>query len=648
MVIKQFVNLEINRQLCSVQNKNHNQDLDKSVTSTINYAADALDQSSGLDVINSAEAHTLDEAFRERVRRSPQKNAYRQFDSIERKWNTFTWSQIAAQVERWQVAFRESGLNKGDRVAICYRNSIEWVLFDQAALRLGLVVVPVYSEDRADNIAYILKNSGAKLAMFSNAKSWVRVFSTDEDVSCVETILVFRDARKDKSIAVTIVKDWLPEEGQHFERGLAESDDLASIVYTSGTTGKPKGVMLSHRNMLSNAYSGMRSVALTPNDQLLSFLPLSHTFERTIGYYSAILSGCSVAFNRSIPKLAEDLAEIKPTVMISVPRIFERIHNQVVTSLTEMSAFKQFLFKSAINVGWHNFRYEQGMVGWHPKLLFAGLLKNLVAKTVLDKLGGRLRFVIVGGAAMNFEVAKVFVALGLPILQGYGLTESSPVVSVNTLNQNRLDSIGLPLRGVEVKLMDNNELWVKGDNIMQGYWGREQATQGIIDDTNDGRWLKTGDCASIDGNGFIRIVGRIKDILVLANGEKVPPTDIEAAIATNALFDQVMIVGEGKSFLSAIVVLNNEVVSAALKGKGRHDGQLPKVEFEEFLLEQISSQMNDFPGYAKVRKVHVCESEWTVEEGLLTSTLKIKRPKVMARYQAEIDAMYAGHEVKKV
>jgi len=457
------------------------------------------------------------------------------------------------------------------------------VLFDQAALRLGLVVVPIYSEDRADNIAYILQNSGAKLAMFANAKSWVSVFSSDEDVSCVETVLTFRDARKDKSIAVTLVQDWLPEEGQHFERGLAEPDDLASIVYTSGTTGRPKGVMLSHRNMLSNAYSGMRSVALTPNDELLSFLPLSHTFERTIGYYSAILSGCSVTFNRSIPKLAEDLAEIKPTVMISVPRIFERIHNQVVASLAEMSAFKQFLFKSAIDTGWYHFRYEQGLISWHPKLMFAGLLKNLVAKTVLDKLGGRLRFVIVGGAAMNSEVAKVFVALGLPILQGYGLTESSPVVSVNTLTQNRLDSIGLPLRGVEVKLMDNNELWVKGDNIMQGYWGREQATQEIIDDTNDGRWLKT-----------------------------------------------------------------NEAVIAAFNGKGGRDGELSKSELEEFLIEQISLQMTDFPGYAKVRKVHICDSEWTVEEGLLTSTLKIKRPKVMARYQDEIEAMYAGHGVKKV
>ena len=615
---------------------------------TTNYAPDALDQNPNLDVINSAEAHTLDEAFRERVRRSPNRIAYRQFYVAQNQWNAFTWSQMAEQVERWQVAFRESGLVKGDRVAVCYRNSVEWVCFDQAALRLGLVVVPIYSADRADNIAYILENSGAKLVLFLNAKLWVNVLSANCDVSCVETVIVSNDTREDKSIHVTLVNEWLPEQGKHFERGIVDADDLASIVYTSGTTGRPKGVMLSHKNMISNAYNGMRNVALTPDDTLLSFLPLSHTFERTIGYYAAMLSGSTVGFNRSIPKLSEDLSIIKPTVMISVPRIFERVHNKIVTSLANVSPFKRFLFKSAVNVGWRKFQYEQNITGWHPKLIFAGVLNQLVAQTVLDELGGRLRFVIVGGAAMNEEVAKVFIALGLPLLQGYGLTESSPVISVNTIDRNRPNSIGLPLRGVEAKLMDGDELWVKGDNIMQGYWQNEEATLSTIVESDDGRWLKTGDCASIDEQGFIRIVGRIKDILVLANGEKVPPTDIEAAIATNPLFDQVMIVGEAKSFLAALLVLNKPALITVLKEKGWSKNNLPQVEFDEFIIKQISKQMTDFPGYAKVRKAHICEAEWTVEGGLLTSTLKVKRPAVIKRYSEQIDAMYAGHGVKQV
>ena len=223
------------------------------IKSTAHYPDDALINKEGLDTINNADVHTLDEMFRERVRRSSNKTAYRQFDEKSDTWQTMSWSQIAAEVERWQVAFRESGLEKGDRVAICYQNSIEWVVFDQAALRLGLVVVPIYSADRPDNIAYILNNSGAKLVLVGQAGVWDEVFESGEDMSAVETVLALDDQRADKKNTVELVSKWLPEQGQHFERGVAEPDDLASIVYTSGTTGRPKGVMLSHRNMLSNA-----------------------------------------------------------------------------------------------------------------------------------------------------------------------------------------------------------------------------------------------------------------------------------------------------------------------------------------------------------------------------------------------------------
>jgi len=622
-----------------------NKELNSKIRIATNYPLDALSQNAELDTINSAEAHTLDEAFRARVRRSPDKIAYRQFDKEQVKWVESTWSEMAEQVERWQVAFREAGLVKGDRVAICYRNSIEWVLFDQAALRLGLVVVPIYASDRADNIAYILSHSGSKLVLFMNAMTWLNVLASDEDLACVNTVLAFTDMRKDTSQPVILVADWLPEKGQHFERGLAEPDDLASIVYTSGTTGRAKGVMLSHKNILTNAYNGMRSVALTPNDELLSFLPLSHTFERTIGYYSAMISGSSVAFNRSIPKISEDLAQLKPTVMISVPRIFERIHNQIITSLNASSSLERFMFNAATKVGLYKFKYQQGSVSWHPKLVFAPILDRLVAQRVRERLGGRLNFVIIGGAAMSEKVANMFIALGIPLLQGYGLTESSPVISVNTKQQNCPDSIGLPLRGVEAKLEADNELWVKGDSIMLGYWQNEQATKETIVDAKDGRWLKTGDCASIDNQGFIRIVGRIKDILVLANGEKVPPTDIEMAIAREPLFDQVMVVGEARPFLSALVVLNVDNLNSLIKEKSWTNEDVENGVLSNFLLKTIAVQMKDFPGYAKIRKVHICNKAWSIEDGLLTSTMKIKRPKITSHYQEAIDKLYVGHGV---
>lgn len=600
------------------------------------YPIDALAVVGGLDTINTQTAGTLDEAFRERVRRSSEKVAYTQYSSGTNAWQSTTWAEIAAQVERWQVAFRESGLEKGDRVAICYRNSVEWVVFDQAALRLGLVVVPLYTADRADNIAYVIGNSGAKLVLFERSETWSSVSSTDEDVSSVEKVLVFDG---DEEGLVQTVASWLPEHGQHFERGVAEPDDLASIVYTSGTTGRPKGVMLSHKNMLSNAYSGMRSVPLKPNDRLLSFLPLSHTLERTVGYYAALISGSEVTFNRSIKQLSDDLSIVKPTVLISVPRIFERVHNQIYAGLNEASAIQRWMFSCAINIGWARFQNQQGLLAWPPKLIFARLFDLLVASKVKTKLGGALDFVIVGGAPLTEEVAKTFISLGIPLLQGYGLTESSPVVSVNTKDQNRTNSIGLLLRGVSVKIAENDELWVSGDNVMMGYWQRSEATAKAIVEQDGTRWLRTGDRASIDQDGFLRIIGRIKDILVLANGEKVPPPDIEAAITRNPLFDQVMIVGEGKSFLSALLVLNGEL------------GKRVRTKFgdklEPYLIEKIAEQMDDFPGYAKIRKIHVCESEWTVESGLLTPTLKIKRPKIMAFYESQIAALYEGHGVHK-
>ncbi|MEO0368398.1 MAG: long-chain fatty acid--CoA ligase [Pseudomonadota bacterium] len=627
--------------------------MDSEIRHAQHYAEDAQLVNTGLDTINVQAAQTLDQLFRERVRRSPESIAYSQFNTEEKVWESLTWAEVASQVARWQVAFRDSGLKKGDRVAICYKNSIEWVLFDQAALRLGLVVVPLYTADRPDNIAYVIGHSGAKLVFFTNRATWLAVRDTDEDVSCVTHPVVMQIApgkKKEAAAAedVIVLEDWLPEVGEHLERGVTEEDDLASIVYTSGTTGRPKGVMLSHKNMLSNAYNGMRSVAVTPQDQMMSFLPLSHTLERTVGYYSPMMCGTPVAFNRSIAQLAQDLTIIKPTVMISVPRIFERIHNQIYGGLEQMSSLRRSLFKAAISIGWYKFQHQQGLVPWRPRLLIHSLLDRLVGKTVRDKLGGRMRFVVVGGAALSPDVSKTFIALGLPLLQGYGLTECSPVGSVNTLEHNRPDSIGLPLRGVELKLMENDELWIKGDNVMMGYWRNEKATNETIVIEEDGsRWLRSGDRASIDEDGFVRIIGRIKDILVLANGEKVPPPDIESAIARDPLFEQVMVVGEGRSYLAALVVLEPTMWEELRAKHGWSKEDLYTPDVVTALLARVKLQMGEFPGYARIRKLYATDEEWTVESGLMTPTLKVKRPKVMEYYAKEIDELYEGHGLHK-
>jgi len=611
-----------------------------------------------LDAINSQEATTLDELFRERVRRSPDKVAYSQYDAKAQHWYGLSWADIALEVERWQVALRQQGLNKGDRVAICHANSIEWVVFDQAALRLGLVVVPLYTADRADNIAYVLANSGASLVLLNSASHWEEIKQSEEDLSSIETVLVF-DAKPGNTEAKTEtnfetsmpkvieVASWLPEQGQHFERGVAEADDLATIVYTSGTTGRPKGVMLSHRNILSNAYSGMRSIAIKPSDRLLSLLPVSHMFERTVGYYAAMLSGASVTFNRSIQKLSADLQEVRPTVVISVPMILEGIHKQIHASVANLGSFQRSWFSRALKTGWHKFEYQQGIRSWHPRLLLANILDKSVAAKVRERFGGNLDFVIVGGAPLTLDVAKTFLALGVPLLQGYGLTEASPIVSVNTKTCNRPDSIGLPLRGVELALADNDEILVKGDSVMMGYWQSSVATDNIMTDIDGQSWLKTGDRGSIDTQGYVRIIGRIKDILVLANGEKLPPMDIEAALQRDPLFEQLMVLGEGRQSLAALCVLNQGEWQQLCSKQGLKSEQLNSGPANALLLKRMAKQMKQFPGYARVRRVHASLDPWTVEAGLLTPTLKIKRAELAARYAIEIDALYAEKGARK-
>lgn len=608
------------------------------ITETSIYPEDAILAGGGsLDIIDRQSAVTLDELFRERVRRSPNKIAYNQYDTQYEQWYGLTWAEIATQVERWQVALHDAGLTKGDRVAICHKNSIEWVVFDQAALRLGLVVVPIYIEDRPENISYVLQDSGARLVLFSTATQASEVLQCDDELEQLELILIMhRDApTAGFEHRLTLLDGWLPEFGQHLQRGITEPDDLASIVYTSGTTGRPKGVMLSHRNILSNAYNGMRSIALKPEDRLLSFLPLSHTFERTIGYYAPLMCASIVTYNRSIKLLAEDIQLAKPTVMISVPRVFERVHNQLYATMAKGSRLQQWLFQLAIKSGWHRFECQQGRRRWSSIMLLQPILDRIVGQKVREKLGGHLDYVIVGGAALPVNVSKTFISLGIKLLQGYGLTESSPVLTVNTFTHHRADAIGLPLHEVQLKVDEHDELLAKGENIMMGYWQNQKASQ----KTMDGEWLKTGDRATIDEYGFLRIIGRIKEIIVLATGEKVPPGDIEMAILEDPLFEQVMVLGEAKSFLTALVVLNKQQVQQL---KDTSEGN--QVDFQALLIDKIKSCMQEFPGYANVRKCAVVE-EWTVENGMLTPTLKLKRPKIQDKHADDIAKMYAGHGV---
>jgi long-chain acyl-CoA synthetase len=596
-----------------------------------------------LDKIPAGTAGTLAGLFRERVRRTPEAIAYRHYDEATGRWRDSSWADMAALVARWQAAFAKEGLHPGDRVAILMRNCREWVIFDQAALGSGLVVVPLYVDDRPENTAYILHNAGVRLLYLDGAVQWERLLTVHDELAGLTRIVTRGPVDiPDGETRVRTLVDWLPASQCDLLANDGEADQLATIVYTSGTTGRPKGVMLSHRNILANADSGLEYVPMYREDILLSFLPLSHTFERTVGYYAPMMTGATVAFARSIPLLAEDMLTIRPTVLISVPRIYERVYNKIVIGLTEKPPFATRLFNLAVDIGWRRFLWRQGRGGWHPTFLLWPFLDKLVAGKIMERLGGRLRLAAAGGAPLPPAIAKVFIGLGLNLLQGYGLTETSPIIACNTADDNDPASVGIPLRDVEVRIGENDELLTRGPCVMLGYWEKPEATRELIDAEN---WLHTGDKVRIERN-HIFITGRLKEIIVLANGEKVPPADMEMAIALDPLFEQVIVLGDSRPYLSAILVLNADQwkVLANMLGLDHADAAALKSKaLEQVVLERLADHLTEFPGHAQVRRAACTLEPWTVDEGLITPTMKLKRDRIMARYADEIAALYAGH-----
>ena len=597
------------------------------------------------DVIPVEVAKTLDGLFRERVCRSPQSIAYRDYDVTAEKWIDYTWAEMAVAITRWQTALSSENLTPGDRVAVMSRNCPQWVMFEQAAIGLGLVVVPLYTEDRAENAAYCLQHSGAKLLLVEKLTQWETFSEVTEQLAELSRIVVMTlsvdEASQPNDERVVALSGWLPEQASESKHSDSDPHALATIIYTSGTTGRPKGVMLSHHNILTNAHASAQIVTVTSDDLLLSFLPLSHTFERTAGYYVPMMCGATIAYARSIQQLQEDLLTIRPTILVSVPRIYERIYAGIRTKLDEGPAFAKKLFNFAVDVGYSRFEYQQGRGRWRPAHLLWPLLDKLVARKLMDKLGGRLQQVMSGGAALSPEISRIFIGLGLPILQGYGMTETSPVISANRLDNNLPSSVGPPIPGVEVKLGQHDALLVRGPNVMLGYWNNPEATRAIISD--DG-WLNTGDIANIDEQGRITITGRLKDIIVTSTGEKVPPADMEAAILRDPSFEQVMVIGEGRSYLSALVVLSKrgwENVAAQCRVQADPVQLAKNEQARERVLEMITQQIREFPGYAKLYQVALIPEPWTVDNEMLTPTLKLKRAKIMERNKDIIEELYA-------
>ncbi len=576
---------------------------------------------------------TIAKAFDERVNLTPNKIAYREFNHLTEQWQSYSWSEtrtLAASVQKWLT---ELGIVAGDRISLMLPNSVMWVAIDQAAAGLGIITVPLYPNDREDNVHYILEKTDCCLLLIATREQCELSKDFMQEIESLKNIVLTDEIEGvDLPALNTLIKK---DQANSFQFDGCSYKDPATIVFTSGTTGRPKGVVLSHRNLLINAADSGRAVPVSEEDKLLSFLPLSHTFERTTGYYAPMLHGAEIAYTRSIDQLADDFQIIKPTILISVPRIYERVFAKINEQVQRKSAFAQKLFKYAHEIGFKKFCYKQDTGNWSFSFLFHPLLDRVVAKKIRQRLGGRLKFAVAGGAAFAKDLNAFFIGMGVNVVQGYGMTECSPVISANRVERNIVGSVGLALDNVEVKLTDVGELMVRGDSVMLGYWDNQEATNQIL--TEDG-WLHTGDIARIE-NEIIYITGRVKDIIVLSNGEKIPPADVEQAICSDPLFDQTIVIGERKPFLSAIVVLNAE----QCKLQGINAKNLHNEDVKAELLKKISGYMDEFPGYAQIYKITATLDPWEVENDLLTPTLKIKREKVKELFKQEIEQMYAGH-----
>jgi len=545
----------------------------------------------------------IGEYFRQHLA-TPEKMLYRYGEGDT--WRDVTVAEVAVLVGRWQAALRTLGLGTGDRVAVCLRNGVNWVALDLAALGLGLVVVPLYVEDNPDNAAWCVDNAEAKLLVVENTRMANALRATGRSLPPIYVL------RPDSGDSTSVAK-LLPENASPPEFRNLGARALATICYTSGTSGRPKGVMLSHDNIIANVTSCQRCGMARPTDLFLSILPLSHMFERTGGYYLPLSIGARVVYARSVAQLADDLASQRPTVMFAVPRIFEKFKARIDETLSA-STFKRGLFEQCAARGW---RVESRRGGMLDAMLLPAL-RALVAKQILARLGGRLRLTVVGGAALDPDIAHTFIGLGLPMLQGYGMTEASPVISVNRDDDNDPDSVGEALPGVEVRIGEGGELLARGDNVMLGYWRNEEATRASIDPDS---WLHTGDIAEIrDKRIYIR--GRMKDILVMSNGEKLPPQDVEFALLHDPVFEQVMLVGEGRPFLTLLAVTQ--------------EGN------EQTLVAHANDRLKGFPRWVRIRRCIATRDPWSIENGLLTPTLKLKRPLVLAKFKDELDAVYAA------
>jgi long-chain acyl-CoA synthetase len=573
---------------------------------------------------------------------------------VDGNYQDISYDELGIRVKEFALGLMQLGVGKGDRVALLSENRPEWAISDLATVAIGGVDVPMFPTLTSAQVEYILRDSSAKLICVSNAKQLEKVKSFSENVSSLEQVVVFdgEDVETSDSIhTFDAVCDMgkTAENGDEVYQKSSEGvtpDDIATIIYTSGTTGDPKGAVLTHNNFMSNVSACQKIVDFTSEDVFLSFLPLSHVFERMGGHYLPLACGATIAYAESPFTVAQNMREVRPTVMLSVPRLYEMMHERILNSVREGSPLKQKLFHWSVGVGEQvSSAIQEKRAPSSVLKLKAGIADKLVFQKLKAATGGRLRFFVSGGAALPKSIAQFFHAAGILILEGYGLTETSPVISVNRPDQWKFGTVGQPVPGVEIKIAEDDEILSRGPHIMKGYFNKPEETNEVIPE--DG-WFHTGDIGLIDEDGFVKITDRKKNIIVLSNGKNVAPQPIESQLVQSRYINQVMLLGDQRKSIAALIVPSFDALKEYATAENL-DAKDPAAlietqEVQRFIRGEINRLQADFADFERVRMFTLLEREFTQDKDEMTPTLKLKRRVILEHCKEQIEKMYGAED----
>lgn len=564
-------------------------------------------------------------------------------------YKEISWSELASQTESMALGLLDLGIQPGDRVAILSESRPEWAIADLGILSAGAVTVPIYTSLTTEEIRYILKDARVHAVFVSTTDLMAKVLPLQEELDL--KLILFESPYRISGPCVWWFGELLgvghttgPQMRETLPEFLknASAEDTASIIYTSGTTGQPKGVMLTHRNFLSNCEAIGRHLPIDEKDSSLSFLPLSHVFERTTGYYFVLSVGGTITYAESVEKVGENLLEVKPTILIAVPRFYEKMLEKIQEKVRNSSKIKQVIFRWAVNIGrrWAARKTASGQTPPFLSLQYR-LADLLVFRKIKARMGGLLRFCISGGAPLSKEIGEFFYASGIMILEGYGLTETSPVITANQPDHFRFGTVGRLLPGVEVRIAEDGEILARGPNIMKGYFNNPKATEEALDAEG---WFHTGDIGRFDPDGFLEITDRKKDLIKTSGGKMVAPQYLEAAFKSDSLIDDCVVIGDRRKYLSALIVPNIQRLEGFAKKSSLRYADAKELvalpEIKTLLWESAVRVNKNLAPFEQIKKITLLAEPFTLAGGTLTPTLKIKRRVIAERYANQIEAMY--------